>query len=93
MRCAAMRCSVGVAVIARLLRNRCVSSPPRPALPPPSSVPSLTLTVQCWDNIIGQNTQWVAKTGWGALGGASVLAVLAMGTEFNPKKAAKKADA
>lgn len=83
-------------LLARACRLLTRAATSRAPLRPPGAQnhPHLFLSsLQCWDNIIGQNMQWVAKTGWGALGGASLLAVLAMATEFDSKKAAKKADA
>jgi hypothetical protein len=41
--------------------------------------------VQAWDNIQGQNLEFVRKTGWGAVAAASVFALIAMGTEFKGK--------
>lgn len=40
---------------------------------------------QAWDNVIGQNTQFVRNTGMGAMGAAGVVGVVAAFTEFKKK--------
>lgn len=47
------------------------------------------LDLQAWDNVHGQNVQFVKKTGLGALGVASAVTLIAMVAEKQPKKARK----
>lgn len=50
------------------------------------SVPS---PLQAWDNVYGQNAEFVRKTGWGATGAALAIASIAALTEFKSKDAAR----
>lgn len=63
----------------------CCAAPPPPHLTLPLS--HGLLPAQAWDHVLPSWHTWdvVAKSGWGALGAATVLGVVAMGIESKRK--------